>query len=325
MAADKHDVSRGHVWLFGLLGIGAGLALLVYVPTLKPVAASILLFAGFHIIGGIVLVATGWYAFLRDHLRLGRRRRERIEFGWDPGWTSGLAITSLVSVSAAVAVEVSAPAFWPVAWALVLMSASFFAGFIIMRGYRRADFAVLPVCDLLSGPDDLVLDAGCGAGRTTIALSPVLGNGRIVALDRFDASYIEDGGRALLERNLRLMGLADRVRIEKGDLSAIPFEDGSFDSAVSTNVYDHLGPHKEKAMQETARVLRPGGRFLVGLSVPGWAMFAIGNVLSFLLTSRRRWKKMAARAGLEFAGEWEVNGTWFALFAKPGPRRRGAA
>jgi SAM-dependent methyltransferase len=313
---------HSHFWLFGVLGIAAGLVLLVYVPSLKSVAASMFLFAGFHVVGGIVLLSTGWYGFLRSHLRPSRTRKEKLDFGWDPGWTAGLFIAALIAFAAAVAVEVAVPLWWPAAWGLLFFAASFFTGFIIMAGYRRADFAVLPVADFLSGPDDLILDAGCGAGRTTIALSPAIGRGRIIAVDRFDASYIEGGGRALLDRNLQLAGLSERVEIQTADLTALPFPDEMFDSIISTNVFDHLGRGKQKALHEAARVLRPGGRFLVGLSVPGWAMFAIGNVLSFALTSKRGWKKMAGRAGLHASGAWSVNGTWFVLLAKPGARRR---
>lgn len=311
---------HSHFWIFGLIGVVAGLVLLVYVPSLKAVSASIFLFAGFHIIGGIVLLATGWYGFLRTHLRPRDLRKRKFDFGWDPGWTVGLLIAALIAVSAAVALQVSLPSLWPAVWALLFFAANFFAGFVIMAGYRRADFAVLPVADFISGPNDLILDAGCGAGRTSIALSPAIGQGRIIAVDRFDASYIDGGGRALLDCNLELAGLSERVEIHAADLTDLPFSDGTFDGIISTNVFDHLGRGKQKAVAEAARVLRPGGRFLVGLSVPGWAMFAIGNVLSFFLTSRRGWKKLAQQAGLQPVGEWSVNGTWFALFAKPGPR-----
>ena len=182
---------------------------------------------------------------------------------------------------------------------------------------RRADHAVLPMVSLLSGDNDLVLDAGCGAGRTTIALGRALRNSSIVAIDRFDAGYIEGGGKALIERNLRIAGLSQRVRVETGDLTALPFPDATFDSAVSTHVYDHLGSMKEKGLCEAFRVLKPGGRFLIGLSVPGWAMFAVGNFLSFFLTTKNGWRIMAGGAGFDIADESVVNGVWFALLTKP--------
>ena len=172
--------------------------------------------------------------------------------------------------------------------------------------------------DLLSGPDDLVLDAGSGAGRTAIAIGRIVRNGRIVAVDRFDSNYIADGGRALLERNIALAGLADRVDVEHGDLTALPFKEGTFDSAVSAHAIDHLGRNKQRGLEEILRVLKPGGRFLLVVWVPGWTMFAVANLLSFFLTRPQRWRDMASEAGYELLDEGTFNGVWFLLLGRPG-------
>ena len=86
----------------------------------------------------------------------------------------------------------------------------------------------------------------------------VLRRGRIVAFDRFDAWYIDGGGRALLERNLRIAGLPGRVEVVTGDLTRMPFPDAHFDSAVSAHVIDHLKQHKKTALAEIRRVLKSG-------------------------------------------------------------------
>ncbi len=314
---------HSHTWLIGVVGLVAGLLLLVYVPSLEAVAGSLLLLAGFHLVGGAVVLASLYILGLR---RLLRRQKAgpapdagaEYDFGWGPEWMNGLAVVALVAVAAAVAIQVAAPAWWPVAFLGLFLGAAFFAGNAIMRSFRSRDHVVLPMVDLLRGDHDVVLDAGCGAGRTTIALSRGLRNGRIVAVDRFDAEYIERGGRGLLERNLRAAGLTNRVQIETADLAALPFCDASFDSAVSTNVYDHLGRRKQQALREAFRVLRPGGRFLMAVWVPGLAMFAVANVLSFFLTSRERWRTMARRAGFEIADESVFNYAWFVVLRKPG-------
>ena len=121
----------------------------------------------------------------------------------------------------------------------------------------------------------------------------------------------------MLERNLRIAGIADHVSIETADLTALPFADASFDSAVSTNVYDHLGRHKEQGLREVFRVLKPGGRFLLAVWVPGWEMFAVANVLSFFLTSKEGWRSFARGAGFQVADEGVCNYAWFALLQKP--------
>ena len=314
----SHLQGHTHAWIFGAVGLAAGLVLLVWVPSLKAISGSLLLFGGFHIVGATVLAATLWYSALRDTVRRKsiHAKADTIDFGWEPGWTNGLLVAALIAAAAAVAVEVAAPAWWPLAFVKLFAASAFFAGHLIMRGYRRMDHALLPMVDFLSGEEDRVLDAGSGAGRTTIALCRAAKKVQIIALDRFDAGYIEGGGRALLEHNLRVAGLTDRVKIETGDITRMPFPDAAFDSAVSTHVYDHLGQKKEQALRETFRVLRPGGRFLVALSVPSWPMFAVASFLSLFLTSKQSWRDMAKRAGFDVLDEGMLNGAWFLLLSK---------
>ena len=316
---------HSHMWFVGVLGLAAGLILLVYVPTLKPVSRVLFLFAGFHLIGGIVLLASFYVMGGSRIVRWWKRRRvengtavaKNYDFGWAPGFTMGPWIAALVAASIAVVIQVAAPAWWPLALIFVLLAASFFTGSLIARSFARPDNTVLPMVDLLSGESDLVLDGGCGAGRTTIALGRVIKKGRIIALDRFDSDYIYGGGRALLERNLRLAAIDDRVRIERGDLTQLPFPDQTFDSSVSAHAIDHLGSQKEHGLREMWRVLKPGGHFLLVVWVPGWAMFAIANVLSFFLTTKGGWKRMASRTGFEILDEGVFNGIWFLLLGKP--------
>jgi SAM-dependent methyltransferase len=280
-----------------------------------------ILFAGFHVIGAIVLFSSAWAAGARNLFRRRRANRARAayEFGWGPGWMNGLAIAALVTLTAASVVELQWPAYWPLAFTLVSLAVVFLVGNQVMQGFRQVDQVVLPMVDLLSGPRDLVLDAGCGAGRTSIALGRILRGGRLIAVDRFDAEYIDDGGRALLARNLDLAGLSDKVSVETADLTALPFEAGKFDAAVSTHVYDHLGRAKQAGLDEAFRVLRPGGRFLMAVWTPGWTMFAVANVFSLLLTPKAGWRTMAERSGFRRLDEGVFNGAWFMLLEKPSP------
>lgn len=313
---------HGHGWLMGLVGFAAGLGFLVYAPSLKAVSGSLFLFAGFHVVGAIVLLASAYSLGLR-RLFAGLVRRapggaaRRFDFGWGPEWMNGLALVALALAWGAIAVQLAAPAWWPLAFVLLLLGASFFAGNLVMRSFRSADHVVLPMVELVRGDADLILDAGCGAGRTTIALRRSLRNGRVVAVDRFDADYIDGGGRDLIARNLAAADLTDRVKIEAADLTRLPFENATFDGAVSTNVFDHLGAGKAPALGEAFRVLKPGARFLLAVWAPGWPMFAVGNIFSFFLTSRAEWRRMARQAGFAVADEGVFNYAWFALLEKP--------
>jgi SAM-dependent methyltransferase len=317
--AQPHRNAHSHMWLMSLVGVAVGAGMLIFLPRLKIASTSILLFAGFHVLGGVVLVASAWAGGVRNWVRRSARPAiaKGYDFGWGPGWMNGLAIAALVALTAAIVVQLQWPAWWPVSLFAVAMAVVLLVGNQIMRGFRRYDHVVLPMVDLVRGDTDRVLDAGCGSGRTTIALARVLRSGTVTAVDRFDAGYIDDGGHALLMHNLALASLTDRVRIERADLTEMPFEAGAFDAAVSAHVYDHLGAAKQRGLDEVFRVLRPGGRFLMAVWTPGWSMFAVANIFSLFLTSKARWRDMAARSGFQAVDEGMFNNAWFVLLERP--------
>lgn len=64
-----------------------------------------------------------------------------------------------------------------------------------------------------------------------------------------------------------------------------------------------LEGRETEALAEALRVLKPGGRFFMIVWVPGWAMFAVANVFSLLLTSKAEWRGKARAAGFETLDE----------------------
>lgn len=105
-------------------------------------------------------------------------------------------------------------------------------------------------------PGDVVLDLGCGGGIDTVLAAQRTGpNGRVVALD-FLPDMLERTSHAAQEAGL------DNVEPTEGELEAIPLPDDSVDVVISNGVIN-LSARKSRAMAESARVLRPGGRFCV--------------------------------------------------------------
>jgi ubiquinone/menaquinone biosynthesis C-methylase UbiE len=175
----------------------------------------------------------------------------------------------------------------------------------------------LPFVDLFRTDSDLILDAGCGAGRTTLELAKVMKKGKIVAYDRFDADYIENGGQSLLERNLKIAGIRDRVEIKKGDITAIPDKGDTFDSAISSYMMDHLGKYKLDGLKEINRVLKSGGKFLLIVFVPGVATFSVFNLFCFSLTSRKGWRQLFGQSNFKLIEEGAINTGIYFLIEKP--------
>jgi SAM-dependent methyltransferase len=318
-----HDFAHGHPRWVGVVGLILAALLLFYFPNLKTVSGILVLVVLLHVAGFLVLGGSV-YAFAPRYIaRLAERLRRHVHgedagyrFGWSMGWMNFYWIACVAAATLAVVLQVSYPGAWPLTFILLLLSANFLAGNVYIRSSKKPEYVVLPMVDLLPGESRTVLDAGCGSGRSCIAIGKSMRNIDLTAVDRFDAAYIEDGGRALLERNLKLAGMADRVRIEQGDLTALPFAEGSFDAIVSAHVMDHLGDAKEKGLAEISRVLKPGGRFLMLVWTPGWPMFAVANVLCFFLESKSWWRRAAASAGFAVRDEGLFNGAWYVLFEK---------
>jgi len=322
MPTDQHapNVARrghAHMWLVGLLGVAAGLALLVYVPSLQGVSRSILLFAGFHVVGASVIAASGYLTWrtARPQRQLARTAAgdARPAFGSGPSWLNGPLVAGVVVAAVAVALQASRPALWPLDFLLVGQAVVFFVGARVVNGFRSADQAVLPMLDLVRRPDATVLDLGCGSGRSTVAI----GAGPRTGIIAFDAFSDGDPRLARLQRNLEAAGLQDRVTPRRGSLSQLPFEDAAFHAVVSVNVLDSRAGERKSIMADVRRVLEPGGRFLVVVRTRSWSLFAALNVLVLWLAPPKAWRGLAQRNGFRLVQEGRLNHTWFMLLERP--------
>jgi MPBQ/MSBQ methyltransferase len=95
-----------------------------------------------------------------------------------------------------------------------------------------------------------VLDAGSGLGGPARYLAAELGC-HVTGLD-LTPEYVETA-RILTER----VGLSDRCTFEQGSVLAMPFDDASFDAAISFHVAMNI-EDRRKFYAELTRVLRPG-------------------------------------------------------------------
>jgi len=112
---------------------------------------------------------------------------------------------------------------------------------------------------------DLLLDMGAGNGRH--AFEALKRGARIVAFDYLVADLIEarDLMHAMvLDGEAPEGGLGAGVN---GDAVKLPFPDDTFDCIIAAEVLEHV-PDDSGAMDELARVLKPGGR--LAATVPAW-------------------------------------------------------
>ena len=110
------------------------------------------------------------------------------------------------------------------------------------------------VADLHEG--ETVLDLGSGAGADVLISARRVGaTGRAIGLDMTDEML------ALARANAAAAGVTN-VEFVKGHIEQIPLPAASVDVVIS-NCVINLSGDKQQVLNETARVLRPGGRFAV--------------------------------------------------------------
>jgi SAM-dependent methyltransferase len=110
------------------------------------------------------------------------------------------------------------------------------------------------------GPDNYVLDVGCGAGATPSYLAKEIGC-RVVAVDLREGMIARARERARRER------VEERVEFRVTDARDLPFEDCLFDAVLCESVATFV-EEKPQVVHELTRVLKPGG--YVGLNEEIW-------------------------------------------------------
>lgn len=112
-------------------------------------------------------------------------------------------------------------------------------------------------------PEDRVLEVGSGPGAAIQVLADLARNGTVVGIDSSPLML-----RQATRRNVRAVR-AGRVQLRQGSALALPFEDASFDKALTINSVQ-IWPDSFAGIKEMQRVLKPGGLINVALQ-PVWA------------------------------------------------------
>jgi len=112
---------------------------------------------------------------------------------------------------------------------------------------------------------DRLLDVGCGGGRH--AFEAYRRGADVVAfdMDRDELGPVSGMCTAMRAENQVPAGAGSAA--VSGDATAMPFADASFDKVIAAEVFEHI-LDDQRAMNEVARVLRPGG--VAAVTVPSW-------------------------------------------------------
>ncbi|WP_328329119.1 methyltransferase domain-containing protein [Streptomyces sp. NBC_00455] len=115
-------------------------------------------------------------------------------------------------------------------------------------------------------PGQAVLDLGCGPGADLGALAEaVTGTGTVIGVDH---------DRAAVEAAEERTAGANTVTVRLGDVHDLPLPDRAADRARTDRVLQHVAD-PGAALREIRRVLRPGGRLVMG--EPDWGTLAVDH------------------------------------------------
>jgi SAM-dependent methyltransferase len=131
------------------------------------------------------------------------------------------------------------------------------AAYVASPGHAAGEDLAQLVAWAEGGPDRVALDVATGGGHTALALAAHYG--RVVATDLTEPMLVA------AESFIRAQGIAN-VAFRVADAEALPFADATFD-AVSCRIAPHHFPEPARFVAEAARVLKPGGLFLLEDSV----------------------------------------------------------
>ena len=148
-------------------------------------------------------------------------------------------------------------------------------------------------------PGERVLEVGPGTGYYALEVAEWIGpNGRLDVFD-LQPEMLDHTMHRAAERGL------ENVVATQGDATNLPYDDGTFDAAYLVTVLGEI-PDQDAALRELRRVLKPGGRLVVG-------EVALDPHVVFPGPLRRR----AEAAGLRFDRQVGSSLGFFARFVAP--------
>ncbi len=201
----------------------------------------------------------------------------RPDFGLDaPPIVHGYATLGLVGVGLLIAAAVAIPSSVLLGWGLwALIIGLGVAGLTVYSskiGKIRVRDRLLDTLEL-HGDED-VLDLGCGSGLMLLGAAARTPAGTATGIDLWRARDQAGSTRQQCLTNAERLGVSEQVRLIDGDMTDLPFPDGSFDLVLACLAIHNLHPtaRRENAIGEAIRVLRPGGQLAV-IDIAGTASY----------------------------------------------------
>lgn len=117
---------------------------------------------------------------------------------------------------------------------------------------------------IVDGPQpQRILDLACGTGDMSIAIAK-----QTTGETHIDGVDLSEGMLSVMKRKVEALELTDRIETHIGNAECLTFPDNTFDR-VTIGFGIRNVAHREVALSEILRVLKPGGRLVIlELSIP---------------------------------------------------------
>jgi ubiquinone/menaquinone biosynthesis C-methylase UbiE len=138
-----------------------------------------------------------------------------------------------------------------------------FGKIVMSRFFNRSSAAInkLTLASLSLEPDDLVLEVGFGSGDLIGRIAPIVSIGSVAGVD-FSPEMVD-----VCARRFSSLVRSKRVQLQCAAAEKLPYHADCFTKACTVNTI-YFWPDASIPLAELRRVLRVGGRLVVGFSPP---------------------------------------------------------
>jgi ubiquinone/menaquinone biosynthesis C-methylase UbiE len=186
-------------------------------------------------------------------------------------------------------------------------------GLTVMNIILSKDDSEVRGMDILSKiQSPMVLDIGCGTGRTAIKIAKSLPKGsHLNGIDIYNVNAISGNSLATVNQNAELEGVNDKTTFQYGTATEIPFEDNKFHIVNLSSVLHEVHGYedKERAMKEIHRVLKPKGFLLIGeWNRYSWQLILYSGILCIVFQKRKYWDDLIRTHGFKILNYENLGG-----------------
>ena len=149
-----------------------------------------------------------------------------------------------------------------------------------------------------------ILDIGCGGGKAINLMASMFEKSKLIGID-----YSEEMVELAREINEGLVQ-QERVKILKGNVESLPFEDSTFELVTAFETY-YFWPDLNENLKEIKRTLKPGGKLLMVNETYKHENFEERNskivaVLDITIHTPKEYRRFLNEAGFERVEIYEL-------------------